>query len=263
MISSVAVVYWGGTCGTFVRQLMMQLMQHNYEDINFSKNGSAHHYKSNKRPFNQKILTYQTHSFIQIPELKSKYETVIAITVNPESKEEFIIRTTNVILKYNLEKHENDINKDSLQHVPGIINHYLGPGNEKLVDEIYESRFDYDYHDLFVYFASKIIFIDDKCFFKEERDMDGPVDGCVELPFKCILNGDVDTFTYIIESAVKQPLTEKQRSFVKKTFMQYYNSQNMLLFTDPYKYHDNVRERALTKLDQLHREYIHSAFNGR
>lgn len=263
MISSVAVVYWGGTCGTFVRQLLLQLMEGWNEDIIPSKNGSAHHFKSTRRYSNKKLSTYQTHHFIQTPELISKYQTVIAITVDPSSKEEFVIRTTNVILKYNLEKHENDINKDSLQYIPRMMNEYLGPGYEKLVDDIYDHRYDHSYHDIFVYFASKNLFLDDKCFFEQEVEMDGPVDGCVQLPFKTFLNGDVKTFTSVIEQAIKQPLTNQQRFFVVNNFMNYYKAQNILLFKNPYKYHALVSERARSKLESLQREFIHSSYNGR
>lgn len=261
MIRSLAVVYRGGTCGQFVRNVLYSVITETYQDLQFSKYGSAHHVHLLKKsfnvldpiPLNRSLESTQTHAFTDIPELVSKYDRVVAITLTPNNKEEFIIRNINLLLKFYLEKQVADINP-SPQLRRNLLS-YLGFKYVDLVDKLCESKYDEEYKDICLYFLYKDLFSTNDYLLDLEKETEGPTDGAIELPFKCIIDGDTNAFVDFIERAVGDPLSDRQKEYARAMFERYYSSQNLLLFKHPEVFIEHTKAKALVKLAILKQEY--------
>lgn len=261
MIKSLAVVYLGGSCGQFVRQLLLSVICKTYTDFQFSRNGSAHFLGSDgsdRWSLPSTITSTQTHSFVSIPELLSKYDKVVAITVTPNSHEEYIIRTTNVLMKLHLE--DRKVNVDTTQLKLDIAN-YLGPEYSDFASHIYDMRYDLDHKEICLYFLYRYMF-DDKSqyLFDMEKTWygQGNIDGCIELPFNVIRYGDTKAFTNFVEKVVDDPLSDKEKQYVETIFNRYYNAQDKLLYNSPYEYLKITQEQGLGKLETFKRRYYQS-----
>ena len=262
MIRSLAVVYRGGTCGQFVRNVLCSVITETYQDLQFSKYGSAHHVhliKSNLSVWNQgnsldrSVEATQTHAFSDIPELVSKYDRVAVITLTPNSREEFIIRNINLLLKFYLEKQVTDINP-----VPQLRRNllsYLGFKYVDLVDKLCESKYDEEYKDICLYFLYKDFLSTNDYLLDLEKETEGPTDGAIDLPFKCIIEGDTNTFVDFVERVVGDPLSDKQKEYTRAMFERYYSSQNLLLFKHPKLFIEYTKVMALGKLNKLKQQY--------
>lgn len=261
MIKSLAVVYWGGTCGQFVRNVLANVIAETYSDLQFSRYGSAHKLNvvtQNGETFNHDITlarmeSTQTHSFISIPELKSKYDRVAAITVTPGCQEEFIIRTINVLTKLNLEEQPVEIGGEYLKK--NLIKH-IGRDYIDFVNHVYNSRYDLDYKEIGLYFLYKDLFNDPtEYLFELEKEMDGPVDGCTILPFSIIRTGDTESFIEFVREVNEGVLSDTQREYVEKMFNRYYAAQDKVLFKTPHDYLKITQEQALGKLETFKRRF--------
>ena len=264
MIKSLAVVYWGGTCGQFVRNVLTNTFAETYADLKFSPYGSAHKLNvvtKNGETFDHDITlsrmeSTQTHSFISIPELKTKYDRIAAITITPNCREEFIIRTVNVLTKLNLEEQPVEISGEYLKN--NLIKH-LGRDCIDFVTHVYESRYELDYKEIGLYFLYKDLFNDpNEYLFDLERQMDGPVNDCITLPFSVIRYGDTAAFVNFVREVNGNVLTEIQKEYVERIFNRYYAAQDKVLYNTPHDYLKITQEQALGKLETFKRRYYQS-----
>lgn len=255
------MVYWGGTCGQFVRNVLANTFAKTYADLKFSPYGSAHKLDvvtKNGETYNHDVTlsrmeSTQTHSFISIPELKSKYDRVAAITITPGCHEEFVVRTINVLTKLNLEEQPVEISGEYLKK--NLIKH-LGRDSIDFATHVYESRYDLDYKEIGLYFLYKDLFDDpNQYLFELEREMDGPVDGCFTMPFSVIRTGDTAAFVNFVREVNSGVLSDEQQEYVERIFNRYYAAQDKVLFNTPYDYLKITQEQALGKLETFRRRY--------
>lgn len=262
MATSLAVVYLGGTCGQFVRNLLTFMVCDYHVDIHFSKYGSAH-FVHLSREFSEfvdlsalnAIESTQTHDFTRIPELLSSYDKVVAITITPNCHEEYIIRTINVLMKLNLE--EQLVKVDSTQ-LKIDLERYLGYKYKQLAIDIFNTRYDPEFKEICLYFLFRNMFNDKNQYLFDMEKVwygEGNIDGCIELPFSVIRNGDTATFTKFVGNVLGEPLSSDQQTYVENMFNKYYNLQDKLLYKDPYEFMKVTKETALEKLEALMQRY--------
>lgn len=262
LATSLAVVYLGGTCGQFVRNLLTFVMCDYHVDMHFSKYGSAH-FVHLSHEFNEfidfselnAVDSTQTHVFTSIPELLPRYDKVVAITITPNCHEEYIIRTINVLMKLNLE--EQLVKIDSTQ-LKTDLERYLGYKYKQLAIDIFNTRYDPEFKEICLYFLFRNMFKNkNEYLFDMEKVWygNGNIDGCIELSFSVIRNGDTAAFTKFVENVLDKPLSSDQRTYVENMFNKYYNLQDKLLYKDPYEYMKVTSEIALKKLETLKQRY--------
>lgn len=256
---SLMIVYRGGTSGQFIRRLMFHVICEQYPDMQFCPYGGAHNPPDICTVNGVYFESDQSHYFSKIPEYIKKYRNVLTITTEPNNKREFIIRNINVFLKHKL--YYNPMMPPSEVESPSLrenLNRYLGTKHKLLSEHIYNSRFDTKFKDICLYFSYMGFFNGgpDQYLHELEREWDGPVTSeCIEVPFSSLVRGDPSALIDGISRIVGPSITNTQIEYAESMFIKYYNAQDKELYSDPYKFLENTRIRALAHLETLKQEY--------